>query len=285
MNQTTLGSTIRYLRKKHGLTQAMLAERLNVTDKAVSKWERDLSYPDITLLPKLSAELEVTLEDLLKEYIDNEKPRKLYRIFEMSHDVRTPLHIILGCADMAITYRDDPKRLTRYLKNIRISGEYLLGAIERIADAVSCDEVGINKRRRMPSGGECSACDLTGRRILVAEDMAVNREIALELLKQTGAKTEFAVNGADCVEKVKNAPAGHYDMILMDIKMPVMDGIEATRLIRALPDADRAGVPIVAMTANVTARDRNAAFSSGMNGFVAKPVDTGDLFSEIKRLL
>ena len=133
MNQTTLGSTIRYLRKKHGLTQAMLAERLNVTDKAVSKWERDLSYPDITLLPKLSAELEVTLEDLLKEYIDNEKPRKLYRIFEMSHDVRTPLHIILGCADMAITYRDDPKRLMRYLKNIRISGEYLLGAIERIA--------------------------------------------------------------------------------------------------------------------------------------------------------
>ena len=130
-----------------------------------------------------------------------------------------------------------------------------------------------------------NTADLNGSRVLLAEDMAVNREIALELLKQTGAKTEFAVNGADCVGKVENTPAGYYDMVIMDIGMPVMDGIEATRRIRALEDEKKAGVPIVAMTANVTDKDRMAAFSAGMNGFVAKPVDPCELFFEIKRLL
>ena len=94
---TTFGSYIRSLRTQNGMTQAQLADRLCVTDKAVSKWERDLSYPDITLFPRLADLLGVTVDDLLRESKNGGQPSRLLQIFEMSHDIRTPLHIILGC--------------------------------------------------------------------------------------------------------------------------------------------------------------------------------------------
>ena len=295
MRQPTLGSVIRSLRKQHGLTQAALAGRLNVTDKAVSKWERGLSYPDIALFPKLADIFGVTVEDLMEEYIDGEKPSRLIRILEMSHDVLTPLHIIIGCANMAVLYHEDESRLIRYLENIRISGEYLKKAIYclmAVADPKKCegdaaksaflsDAVKSGGFSKKPEG----ALDLGEKRILVAEDMEINREIAHELLKETGAKTDFAFDGKECAQKIKEAPKGHYDLILMDIKMPVMDGIEATKEIRAMADTDKAGIPIIAMTANVSIKDRNAAFAAGMNGFIKKPVDSAELFSEIGRLI
>ena len=116
---TTFGSYIRSLRTQNGMTQAQLADRLCVTDKAVSKWERDLSYPDITLFPRLADLLGVTVDDLLRESKNGGQPSRLLQIFEMSHDIRTPLHIILGCANMA---------------SIRISGEYLLQVIDRVME-------------------------------------------------------------------------------------------------------------------------------------------------------
>lgn len=97
---TTFGSYIRSLRTQNGMTQAQLADRLCVTDKAVSKWERDLSYPDITLFPRLADLLGVTVDDLLRESKNGGQPSRLLQIFEMSHDIRTPLHIILGCANV-----------------------------------------------------------------------------------------------------------------------------------------------------------------------------------------
>ena len=132
---TTFGSYIRSLRTQNGMTQAQLADRLCVTDKAVSKWERDLSYPDITLFPKLADLLGVTADDLLHESKDGGQPSRLLQIFEMSHDIRTPLHIILGCANMASLHHEDTALLLRYLESIRISGEYLLQVIDRVMES------------------------------------------------------------------------------------------------------------------------------------------------------
>ena len=139
MRQSALGSVIRSLREQNHLTQAALAEKVGVTDKAVSKWERGISFPDISLFPKLADVLGVTTDDLLKECTDDGQPSRLVRIFEMSHDIRTPLHIILGCAEMAETYHEDTELLMRYLESIRISGEYLLQAVNQAMQVTYLD--------------------------------------------------------------------------------------------------------------------------------------------------
>ena len=119
------------------MTQKQLAKKLDVTDKAVSKWERDLSYPDIVLFPKLADILGVQVDDLLNECVDEEKPSKLVQIFEMSQDIRIPLHIILGCADMAENHYEDREQVFRYLQSIRVSGEYLLRSIDCISQIMN----------------------------------------------------------------------------------------------------------------------------------------------------
>jgi len=281
------------------MTQGQLAEKLNVTDKAVSKWERDLSYPDIALFPKLADILGVHVNDLLRECVDEGQPSRLVQIFEMSQDIRTPLHIILGCADMAVNHYDDKELVLRYLQSIRISGEYLLKSIDCISQVMNRMQNGANNTCFEHLGKlekhiqELSAFhqkyfdsyDFSGKRILVAEDMEINREIAREMLRQTGAVIEFAVDGQDCVEKVKANPADYYDLILMDISMPNMDGIEAARMIRALEDRTKASVPIIAVSANVQEKDRNAALEAGMDGFTEKPIFVDKLFEAMKQYL
>ena len=137
LKQSTLGSYIRFLRTQNHLTQVQLADQLHVTDKAVSKWERDLSYPDMALFPKLADILGVNVNDLLKECLDEGQPSRLVQIFEMSQDIRTPLHIILGCADMAANHYEDRELVLRYLQSIRISGEYLLKSVDGISQVIN----------------------------------------------------------------------------------------------------------------------------------------------------
>ncbi len=119
--------------------------------------------------------------------------------------------------------------------------------------------------------------DIKGKRILVAEDNELNAEITLTVLKEKGLLVERAANGKECVEMLKEKPADYYDMILMDIQMPEMDGYQATEMIRNLGDS-RAAVPIVAMTANAFEEDRQKALDAGMNAHVSKPVDMNVLF-------
>ena len=127
--------------------------------------------------------------------------------------------------------------------------------------------------------------DFRGRHILLVEDNELNREIAMTILHEYGFLVDIAENGAVAVEKVRTADPGHYDLVLMDVQMPVMDGYTATQRIRALKDPARAAVPIVAMTANVFEEERKQAFDCGMNGFLSKPIVVEELIDALKGIM
>lgn len=127
--------------------------------------------------------------------------------------------------------------------------------------------------------------NLEGKRILLAEDNDLNAEIAEIILEETGAAIERAEDGIICVDMIEKADAGYYDLILMDIQMPNMDGYEATQTIRRLPDSDKAGIPIIAMTANAFEEDKKAALSAGMNGHLAKLIDVSALMKALAGML
>lgn len=130
-----------------------------------------------------------------------------------------------------------------------------------------------------------SAPDFSGKRILLAEDNEMNQMIAVEILKSVGFAIDIASNGAEAIEKMEAEPAGTYDVILMDIQMPQMDGYEAARRIRGMEDQKKAGIPIVAMTANAFEEDRKIAHEAGMNGHLAKPYDTDAIMKTLAALL
>ena len=120
---------------------------------------------------------------------------------------------------------------------------------------------------------------------LLVEDNPINMEIALMILQQAGYTADTAVNGQIAVDLISSAAPGTYDAVLMDIQMPVMDGYEATKAIRALPDPERAGIPIIALTANAFAEDRQAAETVGMQGHIAKPLDVEKMMSTLNTVL
>ena len=124
-----------------------------------------------------------------------------------------------------------------------------------------------------------------GKSILLAEDNDLNAEIAITLLSEAGFKIDRAVDGVDCVAKLERADKNYYDLILMDIQMPNMDGYKATQIIRSFEEKEKAQIPIIAMTANAFSEDKQNALASGMNGHIAKPVDISNLMEIIGELL
>ena len=151
----------------------------------------------------------------------------------------------------------------------------LLGAISKLISGGQ-EEDGAESRRE---------ADYSASRVLLVEDNELNQEIAIELLGMTGVQVETADDGAQALEKFQAAPEGWYDLIFMDVQMPVMDGYEATRRIRALPRPDAQSVWIVAMTANAFMEDVRLSQGAGMDGHVSKPVDLTRLQDILSRLL
>ena len=142
-----------------------------------------------------------------------------------------------------------------------------------------CESAGTTETNRNEEADFC------GKRILLVEDNELNREIATELLKDAGFMLDIAEDGTQAVEKMLNAHPGQYDLILMDIQMPQMDGYEATKKIRRFAKPEVAGIPIIAMTANAFQEDRKRAFQAGMNDYIAKPIDVTKMMETLKKYL
>ena len=132
---------------------------------------------------------------------------------------------------------------------------------------------------------ETNTADFSGKRVLLAEDNEMNQMIAQAILTESGLEVVIANNGQEAVTMMEEAPAGTYNIILMDIQMPIMDGYEAARLIRAFADPAKASIPIVAVTANAFEEDRKLALEAGMNGHMAKPYDIPKMMETLKQLL
>ena len=136
----------------------------------------------------------------------------------------------------------------------------------------------------MHAGVELDPKLFLGKRILLAEDNELNAEIAIEILKEAGFVIELAEDGQICVDMLNKASSGYYDLILMDIQMPNMNGYEATRTIRGHKDSNKGNIPIVAMTANAFEEDRRAALACGMNEHIAKPINVPRLVEVVGEL-
>lgn len=126
---------------------------------------------------------------------------------------------------------------------------------------------------------------LSGHRVLIADDNEMNRDIAMEIFSDAGVHVDCAEDGIICVATLEKAEPGYYDCIFMDIQMPNLNGLEATRIIRTLSDSEKANIPIIAMTANVQDEDREMTLRAGMNGFVEKPFDIKKMYSMLQRAL
>lgn len=126
---------------------------------------------------------------------------------------------------------------------------------------------------------------LKGRRVLLTEDNNINAEIATELLSDEGLIIERAKDGVECVEMLEKAPDGYYDIILMDIQMPIMNGYEAATKIRRIDDPEKADIPIIALTANAFSEDKDNAIKAGMNDHVPKPIDMNVLLPAMQKLI
>ncbi len=127
--------------------------------------------------------------------------------------------------------------------------------------------------------------DFTGKRVLLVEDVEVNREIAKVVLAETGLSVDEAVDGADALQIFSRSENNYYDLILMDVQMPKLNGYEATKKIRELDRADAKNIPIIAMTANAFEEDKANALNAGMNDHIAKPLDIAKLLSTLKKYL
>lgn len=136
-----------------------------------------------------------------------------------------------------------------------------------------------------PEDVEADGAVFEGKRILLAEDNDLNAEIAEEILTSVGFMIERAEDGAICYEKIVSSETGYYDLVLMDIQMPNMDGYQATKAIRGLADKEKANIPIIAMTANAFEEDRSKAINMGMNGHIAKPIDVSELLMVLARVI
>lgn len=146
----------------------------------------------------------------------------------------------------------------------------------------------ITKQFKKSSDGkkqEENSADFSGKRLLVAEDNEMNQMIAVSILESSGFKVDVADNGEVALNMLTSAESGYYDAVLMDIQMPVMDGYEAAKRIRALDEPDKANIPIIAVTANAFEEDRKISLEAGMNGHLAKPYDIPEMLKLLEELL
>lgn len=192
---------------------------------------------------------------------ENANKAKSEFLSDVSHDIRTPLNAIVGMTAIATANIDDKEQVLNCLKKISLSTGNLLELIDDVKAKNEADAEADKKE-----------IDLTGKRILVAEDNDLNLEIAELLLTGAGLQVDHAENGQDCLDKFLSKKPGYYDAILMDIRMPVMNGLETTAYIRGL-NRKYKSIPIIAMTADALSEDIQKCLDCGMNAHISKPID------------
>ena len=163
--------------------------------------------------------------------------------------------------------------------------EFVVRISFRIADETDVMTAGNAGTDQAENGSAEERISLAGKRVLLVEDNAVNREIAMMILTQEGFEIETTENGQIALDLVRDSEPGYYDLILMDIQMPVMDGYTSTKEIRALPDPVLSAIPIIAMTANAFKEDEIAAEEAGMQGHIAKPIDIPKMMQTIREVM
>lgn len=154
-----------------------------------------------------------------------------------------------------------------------------------LSELHSCLNSIVNAEAERKKGKEQRKKKIRSGRILLAEDNELNQEIAVAILGDAGFTTEVAENGKIAIDMIQEAEPGYYQLVLMDVQMPEMNGYEATKVIRSLDDRKRAAIPILAMTANAFDEDRQEALKCGMNGHIAKPIDVKKLFETLDKVL
>lgn len=191
---------------------------------------------------------------------------------KLNIDMRTAFFSMDGYVDLALKHAPDREYMEECLKKIKVASLHMNSLLNNTVYVTA----------REP---EIDTSILLGKTILVVEDDEMNREIITELLESKGAKVEIAEEGESAVAKVKKAEAGHFDGILMDHFMPNMDGVEATKKIRNLPDKKKANIPIIAMTASAYEEDQKESLEAGMNAYLIKPVEISLLTKTLSQFL
>lgn len=255
--------------KKSKMDRKLLMEKEEMQEKL----EHNLQ---IVALQK--GKLEKQQKDLEEALVRANSSSRAKSIFlaNMSHNLRTPMNAIMGFSTLASANIEDTGKVKYYLEKIDSSSNSLMSVINEILEMSdresekpeNADETESTKDEKQNGG-----FDFSGKKALIVEDNRLNREILQELLLEIGIESETAENGQIALEIIESSPADRYDVILMDIQMPVMDGYEATRTIRALPDKEKSGIPILAVSAYAFEEDKRKAMEAGMNRHVAKPVN------------
>ncbi len=199
-----------------------------------------------------------------------QEAKKLF-YYNMSHELLTPMNAVSTCIKLARSHSDEPELLERYLQNAEDAAARMISRIDEMVEIRREEEIGFSPVSCRPL------------RILIAEDNELNRLLLETILEDNGFLVDAVDDGGKAVEAVTEHGAAFYDVVLMDIQMPVMGGYEATRRIRELPGAEADKLPILALSANSRDEDRESSRLNGMNEHLAKPYNPGQIVSTIYR--
>lgn len=203
-------------------------------------------------------------------------------IYDLSREIRTPLNDVAGMAKIALANIDDKDQVKTCLHNIADACTKMTSIVVELPEKVSGEH---SSPELLPQANDAPVdFDLTGKKLIIAEDNEISREIARTLLTEAGFEVVCADNGQTCVDNLLASKPHTYDAILMDLRMPVMDGIEATRVIRSLKRGYNS-IPIIAMTADAFDGDVRRCLDSGMNAHVSKPMDVDTVKTVLAKIL